>query len=192
MYWPEILDTSAAASVFWGITATWVISESTIGRRTGDGSGTADGRGPRPKVLFAAAGVASLACACVYSTRFGGLVVILLGVGLCLAGIALRQWAVASLGEFFSTSIKIKPDHVLIGDGPYRICRHPSYLGALMSLTGLGLAMTNWISLLICVCQGLIVLVARIRYEERLLSKHFGAEFTVNSRARHRLVPGIW
>ena len=49
-------------------------------------------------------------------------------------------------------------------DGPYRVLRHPSYTGGLLTMVGIGLAIGNWLSLL------LVVLAAygyRIQVEER-------------------------
>jgi protein-S-isoprenylcysteine O-methyltransferase Ste14 len=52
-----------------------------------------------------------------------------LGVVLFAAGGALRIWPVFVLGPRFSGLVAIQPGHTLATSGPYRIVRHPSYLG---------------------------------------------------------------
>src|SRR5262245_52084901 len=76
---------------------------------------------------------------------------LLTGSGLMWCGIALRVWAVRTLGRFFRTVVVIQDHHQLISDGPYRLIRHPSYAGTLLTLAGIGLALGNWLSLLIIV-----------------------------------------
>jgi hypothetical protein len=43
------------------------------------------------------------------------------------AGIALRQWAIATLGWCFVGHVLVLPGQTVIGTGPYRWLRHPSY-----------------------------------------------------------------
>ena len=70
------------------------------------------------------------------------------GLVLMWGGIALRVWAVRTLGPLFCTVVVIQDDHRLITTGPYRLLRHPSYAGSLLTLAGLGLALGSWLSLL--------------------------------------------
>jgi protein-S-isoprenylcysteine O-methyltransferase len=61
-------------------------------------------------------------------------------IGLIWVGIALRLWAVATLGRFFRKSVFLQTDHKLVTSGPYRILRHPSYTGSLITMVGSALA----------------------------------------------------
>ena len=47
-----------------------------------------------------------------------------LGIALMVAGIALRQWAILVLGQFFSTRVTIISGHRIVTNGPYRVIRH--------------------------------------------------------------------
>ncbi len=116
--------------------------------------------------------------------------------GLCLVlilgGLALRVWAIFSLGRFFTTNVAVRAGHQVIRQGPYRFMRHPSYTGGLISFFGLGLAFANWLSLAVMfplVCLGYVY---RIRVEEKALIASLGEEYLEYSRHTKRLIPGIY
>jgi protein-S-isoprenylcysteine O-methyltransferase len=83
-------------------------------------------------------------------------------------------------------------DHQLITTGPYRLLRHPSYAGSLLTLAGLGLALGNWLSLLSAVLGALLGFIRRIPIEEAVLQARFGAEYTAYTQRTWRLVPFMW
>ena len=55
---------------------------------------------------------------------------------LMCAGIAIRQWSVALLGEFFTIDVRVHRDQTVVERGPYRWVRHPSYTGLIMTFVG--------------------------------------------------------
>jgi protein-S-isoprenylcysteine O-methyltransferase Ste14 len=113
-------------------------------------------------------------------------------VVLMVAGIAVRQWAVALLGKFFTTDVRVHSDQTVVETGPYRWLRHPSYTGLLMTLVGVGLALGNWASLAVVVVLPLAGLVVRIRVEERALLDGLGEPYRRFAQSRARLIPGLW
>jgi protein-S-isoprenylcysteine O-methyltransferase Ste14 len=80
----------------------------------------------------------------------------------------------------------------VVSDGPYRWVRHPSYVGLLVALAGLGLMLTDWASLAVAVLLPLATLVWRIRVEERALRDGLGAAYGDYAAGRKRLLPGVW
>jgi protein-S-isoprenylcysteine O-methyltransferase Ste14 len=118
--------------------------------------------------------------------------IFVVGVVLMAAGIVIRQWAVALLGEFFTTDVRVHPDQTVIETGPYRWVRHPSYTGLLMTLIGIGLALGNWASLAALVVLPTVGLVVRIRVEERALVEGLGEPYRRFAESRARLIPGVW
>jgi len=44
-------------------------------------------------------------------------------------GIALRQWAITTLGQCFVGHVLVQPGQAVVRSGPYRWLRHPSYAG---------------------------------------------------------------
>ena len=115
-------------------------------------------------------------------------------VGLILmgAGIAVRQWAVALLGQFFTTDVRVHPGQTVVERGPYRWVRHPSYTGMLISFVGIGLALGNWAALGALVVLPTIGLVYRIRIEEHALLDGLGEPYRRFAASRSRLVPRLW
>jgi protein-S-isoprenylcysteine O-methyltransferase Ste14 len=115
-----------------------------------------------------------------------------LGAVLVVAGVTIRVWAVLTLGRWFTTVVRVAEDQQVVSDGPYRWVRHPSYLGLLVTLAGLGLMLTDWASLAVAVLLPLATLVWRIRVEERALRDGLGAAYGDFAAGRKRLLPGVW
>ena len=72
-----------------------------------------------------------------------------IGIFLMLVGVAFRWYSIRVLGKYFTRQVAIQPGQTVVENGPYRLIRHPSYSGALITIFGVGLALTNWLSLLV-------------------------------------------
>jgi len=114
-----------------------------------------------------------------------------LGVLLYMAGGILRLAPVFILGRRFSGLVAIQPEHRLATSGLYAIIRHPSYLGLFILVLGWGLAFRSGVGIIIAVLM-LMVVLARIQAEERLLSDSFGAEYDAYRARTWRLIPYIY
>jgi protein-S-isoprenylcysteine O-methyltransferase Ste14 len=114
------------------------------------------------------------------------------GVLLMATGIAIRQWAVALLGRYFTIDVRVYSDQTVVDAGPYRWVRHPSYSGLLMTLIGIGLALGNWAALAALTIPSTAGLVVRINVEERALRDALGEPYRRFAASRARLVPGLW
>jgi protein-S-isoprenylcysteine O-methyltransferase Ste14 len=115
-----------------------------------------------------------------------------LGMVLICAGIAIRQWAVALLGELFTVDVRVHPGQAVVERGPYRWVRHPSYTGLILTFVGIGLALGNWASLLVLAVVPTLGLVVRIRFEERALLHGLGEPYRRFAASRPHLFPGVW
>jgi len=62
------------------------------------------------------------------------------GVGAVAAGLALRAWSMRTLGGHYSRTLRTTPGQVVVDQGPYRLIRHPGYLGSIVVWTGFGVA----------------------------------------------------
>jgi len=114
-----------------------------------------------------------------------------LGILLINAGIAFRLYAIHVLGAFFTTAVAVASEQTVIETGPYRLIRHPSYTGLLITLFGLGLSFTNWLSLLVLMGCTLIGLSYRIHVEEHVLQEHLGQRYQEYMRRTKRLIPFV-
>jgi protein-S-isoprenylcysteine O-methyltransferase Ste14 len=114
-----------------------------------------------------------------------------IGVVLFAAGGALRLWPVFVLGRRFGGLVAIQHGHTLVTSGPYRIIRHPSYLGLLVNSLGWALAFRSGVGVLL---TALLIppLLARIRAEERLLRTQFGGEYDAYCYRTSRLIAGLY
>jgi protein-S-isoprenylcysteine O-methyltransferase Ste14 len=122
---------------------------------------------------------------------FGGDGVRWLGVLLYAVGGVLRLAPVFALGRRFSGLVAIQPNHRLKTDGIFSVIRHPSYLGLVVNALGWGLAFRAGVGLAIAGAMLLIVL-ARIEAEERLLAAAFSAEYEAHRARTWRLVPYLY
>ncbi|MGE3273386.1 MAG: isoprenylcysteine carboxylmethyltransferase family protein [Chloroflexota bacterium] len=114
------------------------------------------------------------------------------GMLLVAAGLAVRQWAAVTLGDFFTRSVAIRDRQRVVTAGPYRYVRHPAYAGMLLSVVGLALTLGSWLSILIIVVGCLLANVSRIRAEESVLTASLGDEYQAYAHTRKRLIPGVW
>jgi protein-S-isoprenylcysteine O-methyltransferase Ste14 len=113
------------------------------------------------------------------------------GVAVTGTGIALRQWAIHTLGRFFIGHVLVQPGQTVVSTGPYRWLRHPSYTGQWLEMIGIGLATGNAASITTCVLMPLIGITARIKGEEReLLAELPGYREYIQGKPR--LIPHIW
>jgi len=115
-----------------------------------------------------------------------------LGILLMYAGIALRLYAITTLGAFFTAAVAIAAEQTVIEAGPYRLIRHPSYTGFLITLLGFGLSLTNnWLSLLVIMGCALLGFSYRIHVEERVLKTHLGQRYQEYMQRTKRLIPFV-
>lgn len=117
---------------------------------------------------------------------------LLIGAVLIWCGMALRLWAVFTLGKFFRVTLTIQASHHVVTNGPYKYVRHPSYTGLLLVLIGLGVGLNDWLSLASIVILCGWALHQRIVVEERLLTSTLGSEYQEYTSHTKRLIPFIY
>lgn len=119
-------------------------------------------------------------------------VVFWMGIACIVLGVVLRWYAIRVLGRYFTPVVAVRSDQQIVQEGPYRYVRHPSYSGALLSLVGLGLALTNWLSLLVLLLCALPGFLYRVRVEERALCEALGQSYTDYMRRTRRFIPFVY
>jgi protein-S-isoprenylcysteine O-methyltransferase Ste14 len=114
------------------------------------------------------------------------------GIVVTWVGLAVRVWAVVTLGRSFSTFVQVDADQVVVTCGPYRWVRHPSYTGLLLVGLGFGLGFGNWLSLAVCAVLPPLGLLPRIAVEESELTRVLGDQYRSYQKTTRRLIPGLW
>ena len=94
-----------------------------------------------------------------------------IGIAVFLAGKLLKWWAILSLGRFWSFHVLVLPGVPLVTGGPYRLMRHPNYVGLMGEIAGVALMMRAPFTGTGAAIVFGALLLARIRVEERLLKE---------------------
>jgi protein-S-isoprenylcysteine O-methyltransferase Ste14 len=114
------------------------------------------------------------------------------GLILMIAAMVLVGWAMGQNPHFEST-VRIQTDqnHRVIESGPYRIVRHPGYVGGIALFIGMALVLNSAWALLPAMLSA-INLMARTSAEDRFLCENLRGYREFTKRTRYRLLPGIW
>lgn len=114
------------------------------------------------------------------------------GVALMLAGQVLFALAKRE-NDFFSSTAAIQTErgHRVCETGPYRLVRHPGYLGMLMSLLAFPLVMQSYWAF-IPASVGALLLIVRTLLEDRFLMERLAGYAQYATRTRWRLFPGVF
>ena len=101
------------------------------------------------------------------------------GATVYAAGVALRYWAFHTLRHQWHVDVSDTTDgaRYLVCDGPYRLMRHPLYLGACLEIVGLPLFLGAGWALLFGTLVFIPLEVTRAYYEERFLFELFGSAY---------------
>ena len=109
-------------------------------------------------------------------------------------GLALRTWAIATLGGWFTLRVGLEPAQRLVQDGPYRWVRHPSYAGALLAFAASAVLLHAWVAAALGTIALYWAFRRRIAYEERVLAAGLPgyAEYMTRTGALVPRVGGAW
>ncbi|KAH8550877.1 hypothetical protein BGW37DRAFT_61630 [Umbelopsis sp. PMI_123] len=114
-----------------------------------------------------------------------------IGLGWMIGGVLLRLWAI-HVNQFFVVDLTVSDDMFICTDGPYKVIRHPGYLGTLLIWTGFGLAATNWFVLIFVAGLVTYALIRRIQVEEEVLFERFGVDYQAYADETARLFPFVY
>jgi protein-S-isoprenylcysteine O-methyltransferase Ste14 len=114
------------------------------------------------------------------------------GLALIVAGMLLRMHCWRVLGAFFTHTVTIADDHRVVDQGAYSWLRHPSYLGALMTLGGLGVALGSHVLTALMLLCSTAIYVYRIEVEEAALESALGESYARFKQSRKRLIPFVY
>jgi protein-S-isoprenylcysteine O-methyltransferase Ste14 len=115
----------------------------------------------------------------------------LLGGAVYAAGQFFHLWAKAT-NRWFSSVMRIQKDRqqTVCADGPYRLVRHPGYLGGLLFTIATPLLLGSWLALIPHAAVAAL-LVLRTCLEDRTLKEELPGYAEYARKVRRRLCP-IW
>ena len=115
----------------------------------------------------------------------------IVGVLMVFLGSVIRRYCWRTLGQYFTGDVKAKTDQPVIRSGPYRFVRHPSYTAAMIMFTGIGLALGNWVSLVLITIATIAAYSYRVAVEERALLGAIGDPYRAYMKERKRFIPYV-
>jgi protein-S-isoprenylcysteine O-methyltransferase len=113
------------------------------------------------------------------------------GPSLMVGAIALRSWAAATLGRFYTRTLRTATDQVVVRSGPYRFVRHPGYLGTQLLWVGFGLSSQNWLAGPTCGLVMYLLYRRRMAAEETMLLQQLGRTYQDYMASTPQLIPGL-
>lgn len=151
---------------------------------------------PLQKLIISVAFV-SLAATIVVSAldfRFGWssvpAAISVVGDVLVAAGLLFTMLVVIQNG-YASANITVESGQQLASTGVYGIVRHPMYLGNVVLMVGIPLALGSFWGLVFLI-PGLFVLVVRITDEEKVLTAELAGYPEYTQQVHYRLLPYVW
>jgi protein-S-isoprenylcysteine O-methyltransferase Ste14 len=117
-------------------------------------------------------------------------VVSMIGDALVALGLYIN-FLVFKENSFGGSTVQTFEAQTVISTGPYALVRHPMYVGVLIMMTGVPIALGSWwgLAILAIVLPGL---VWRILDEEKLLKVDLSGYPEYTQKVRYRLVPYVW
>lgn len=115
-----------------------------------------------------------------------------IGLSVMICGSLLRRHCRRMLGESFTGAVIVKPDQAVIERGAYRYVRHPSYTAGALLFVGIGIALANWVSLLVLAASIAFVYAYRVRVEEAALASVIGAPYRAYMSRTKRFIPFVF
>ncbi len=117
-------------------------------------------------------------------------VVSVIGDALVALGLGISMLVVIQNG-YAAANVTVEAGQKVITTGLYGFVRHPMYVGGVILLAGIPLALGSWWGLVILI-PGVIGLVLRILDEETMLQQELDGYRDYTRKVRYRLVPYVW
>lgn len=113
-----------------------------------------------------------------------------LGDALVASGLGLAMLVIIQ-NSYAAATVTVETGQQVASGGVYKLVRHPMYVGNVIMMVGMPLALGSYWGLLFVV-PGIAVLVFRILDEEKLLITDLPGYREYAQHVRYRLVPNVW
>ena len=92
---------------------------------------------------------------------------------------------------YLSRTVKVEEGQTVVSTGLYGIVRHPMYLASILMFLAIPLVMGSWYALIPFAFYPLLMVV-RIKDEEKLLTAELAGYEAYKSKVNYRLIPFVW
>jgi protein-S-isoprenylcysteine O-methyltransferase Ste14 len=107
-----------------------------------------------------------------------------------ILGFSLGFWSVnTQLTQGRGTPLPVMPTQELLTEGPFRYCRNPMTLGAILAYLGIAVAARTVAGTALVVSLAATLLVYLKRLEERELAERFGEAYLAYKRGTPFIIP---
>jgi len=120
-----------------------------------------------------------------------GMAASLIGLAVLLLGLLFAVTARQHLGRNWSARVSLGEGQQLVRTGPYRVVRHPIYLGGIVGVAGTAIVIGE-VRALLAVALVVVVAVLKLRTEEALLGDHFGPAYRRYQQDVKALIPFLY
>lgn len=115
-----------------------------------------------------------------------------IGIVLYILGISLRYSGSIYLGKYFTRDVSVSEDQELVSDGPYRVLRHPLYLGLFLLTISVPLFFQNYLGLAVALILMGVNINKRMVAEESSMEEIMGDRYRAWKSSRYRFIPFIY
>jgi protein-S-isoprenylcysteine O-methyltransferase Ste14 len=194
-YWQAWVFIAVFGAVSFGPSVYWALRRPDVLRRRMHSGPTAE---TRPAQRVATVGIVAMVVAMLVVSaldhRFGWSQVptpiVVIGDALVAIGLGMSMLVVHQ-NSYAAATITVEAEQPVVDTGLYGLVRHPMYVGALILMVGMPLALDSYWGLVTLV-PGVAVLVLRIVDEEKMLRQELAGYDEYTTKVHYRLVPGVW
>jgi protein-S-isoprenylcysteine O-methyltransferase Ste14 len=116
----------------------------------------------------------------------------LIGGLLTVLGLSIGLWSVvAQLTRGRGTPLPVVPTQELLTDGPYRYCRNPMTLGAILAYLGIAVGVATIAGTVLVACLALALAAYLKRLEEGELAERFGEDYLAYRQEVPFIIPRV-
>jgi protein-S-isoprenylcysteine O-methyltransferase Ste14 len=159
------------------------------------GGPLAEGRAVQKFIIIGAfLGIFGMVALSAFDRRFGWssvpAVICVIGDVLVVAGLTIAMLVVVQ-NSYAAATVRVEEGQKLASRGLYKLVRHPMYVGDVILMVGIPLALGSYWGL-VFVLPSVAALVFRILDEEKMLNQELAGYFEYAHQVRYRLMPYVW
>jgi protein-S-isoprenylcysteine O-methyltransferase Ste14 len=159
------------------------------------GGPLAEGRAVQKFIIIGAfLGIFGMVALSAFDRRFGWssvpAVICVIGDVLVVAGLTIAMLVVVQ-NSYAGATVRVEEGQKLASRGLYKLVRHPMYVGDVILMVGIPLALGSYWGL-VFVVPSVAALVFRILDEEKMLNQELAGYSEYAQQVRYRLMPYVW